>query len=182
MPKKFIVVFKIHLSLVNINCIDQDKQLYVMGSREKGKSGLGSKTRGDIETPEMIKNLPPIEQVSCGRYFCLALGENQQVYSWGNNSYGQLGHSEKYMETKPIEIKSLSKKNIVKVSSGENFALALSNNGSIYSWGANSVGQLGQNHKSDLKTPRKIELNKKSVDIASGGNHSIILTGILFCL
>ena len=151
-----------------------------MGSREKGKTGLGGLTRGDVSTPERIEGIPPVEQVSCGRHFCLALTENNSLYSWGINSQGQLGGSEKYLESKPFKLKTLKNKQIVKISSGENFGLALSNDGKVYSWGANSVGQLGQNHKSDSKTPKEINLKEKIVDVACGGSHSILLSGILF--
>lgn len=172
---------KVHCSfqttfIIGNSNIDDKKKLYVLGSKDKGKSGLGGRTRGDVIVPEVISDLPPIEQVSCGRHFCIALAENQSVYSWGHNSSGQLGGSEKFIESKPIKIKSLTNKNIVKVSSGENFALAVSKDGKVYSWGANSVGQLGQNHKSDLKTPKNIDIDERIIDIASGGSHSVILS------
>jgi alpha-tubulin suppressor-like RCC1 family protein len=54
--------------------------------------------------------------------------------------------------------------------------LALSKEGKVFSWGANSVGQLGQSHKSDLKTPKNIDIGERIIDVASGGAHSVILS------
>ena len=59
---------------------------------------------------------------------------------------------------------------------GDNFSLALSNKGEVYTWGINSDGQLGHGHKSDTKTPKKISVDFKTSDIAAGDSHSIILS------
>lgn len=69
------------------------------------------------------------------------------------------------------------------VATGENFSLALSQSGQVYSWGINCDGQLGHGHKSDIKIPKEIEVNWKVADIACGDAHSVVLTGIrLFLL
>jgi E3 ubiquitin-protein ligase HERC4 len=63
------------------------------------------------------------------------------------------------------------------VATGENFSLALSQKGEVYSWGINSDGQLGHGHKSDIKIPKKIHLDSKVIDIACGDSHSVLLSG-----
>ena len=44
---------------------------------------------------------------------------------------------------KPLEITSLNKERIVKICAGYAHALALTDEGKLYSWGANQFGQLG---------------------------------------
>lgn len=63
------------------------------------------------------------------------------------------------------------------MATGENFSLALSEKGEVFSWGINSDGQLGHGHKSDLKIPKKIDFKLKVVDIACGDSHSMLLSG-----
>ena len=79
-------------------------------------------------------------------------------------------------------IRNLSNESIIKVNAGESFGLALSEEGNVYSWGINSDGQLGHGHRSDIKTPKKIDLGFKAVDIACGDSHSLVLSGSLIDL
>ena len=60
--------------------------------------------------------------------------------------------------------------------------MALTEDGDVYSWGINSDGQLGHGHRSDIKTPKKIYLGFKAVDIACGDSHSVVLSGIKFII
>ena len=147
-----------------------------MGSGRKGKSGIENSQK-NIETPTEIPCLSNIEQISCGRDFCLSIDSNNQVYSWGDNNFGQLGESEDFMVETPKRLRFFKDKKIVKISSGENFSLALSQNGEVYSWGINSDGQLGHGHKSDVKIPNKINLKFKVSDIGCGNSHSLLLSG-----
>lgn len=66
------------------------------------------------------------------------------------------------------------------MATGENFSLALSQSGEVYSWGINSDGQLGHGHKSDIKIPKKLDFAYKIKDIACGDSHSVMLTGSFY--
>jgi alpha-tubulin suppressor-like RCC1 family protein len=50
----------------------------------------------------------------------------------------------------------------------------------VYSWGINSDGQLGHGHKSDIKIPKKLDLDSKIIDVACGDSHSVLLSGNSF--
>jgi alpha-tubulin suppressor-like RCC1 family protein len=93
---------------------DKSKKVYVLGSSKSGKSGTG-KSRNNIETPQEITDLSDIEQISCGRDFCLSVDAKNQVQSWGVNNFGQLGGYEHYSSSSPHPIRYLSDKSIVKV-------------------------------------------------------------------
>ena len=90
--------------------------MYVLGSNKNGKSGT-NQTRKNIETPTLIEELSEVEQISCGRDFCLSLDSNNQVSSWGINNFGQLGGYEHFSSNKPHTIRYLLDKKIVKVRS-----------------------------------------------------------------
>jgi len=67
--------------------------------------------------------------------------------------------------------------NIKKICGGEKHTLILTEEGEVYAWGGNDVGQLGLGVNDDLvKEPRKIEsLEDKVVDIGCGLNYSVVV-------
>ena len=77
-----------------------------------------------------------------GRNFGYALLQNGTVYSWGtSNDYGQLGRNDSMLDNTPGLIDGL--KDIIKIGSGTYFGIALSSDGTLYTWGRNDKGQLG---------------------------------------
>lgn len=67
---------------------------------------------------------------------------------------------------------------IVRVESGQNFSLALNEEGKVYVWGSNSFGQLGTGSLNDLKEPSKLStlLREKIVDVSCGDNFAGVVT------
>ena len=67
----------------------------MVGSNDKNQLGVNVKSNtGSPYLVESLKNMNVV-QVSCGYDFtcCIVRGlDSPQVYSWGNNKYGQLGH------------------------------------------------------------------------------------------
>ena len=101
------------------------------------------------------------------------------LYSFGDNTYGQLGYESSLTKTPKI-IQSLSSKKIISFSSGKAHSLALTSRGQIYCWGANVCGQLGIELKKDLgfKNPFILKsLNQiKIKTISCGDGHSLALS------
>ena len=65
------------------------------------------------------------------------------MYTWGYGKEGELGHgnSEEYKLPKLVE--GLKEKKLIKIGAGNGFTIALTDEGALYSWGANQFGQLG---------------------------------------
>ncbi|KAJ3072817.1 putative E3 ubiquitin-protein ligase herc4 [Podochytrium sp. JEL0797] len=91
-----------------------------------------------------------IKQVSCGSRFSVVLTTCGKVLSFGSNEYGQLGHSfESKKSTKPKLVKFMpvprithALPKIVSIASGSRHSLLLSEDGSVWSFGDNSLFQL----------------------------------------
>mgnify|MGYP002631432429 CR=1 FL=1 len=76
-----------------------------------------------------------IVQVSCGRSYSLLLSRSGRVYSFGDGQGGQLGHADFPNQLrKPKAVADLNKAGIVHVSAGTH-SLAVSEAGTLYSWG-----------------------------------------------
>ncbi len=88
-----------------------------------------------------------IVQVASNDESSYALASDGTVYSWGFNSNGQLGDGTNTNSNVPVAVKTtgtpMDGKTIVQVAAGAPYSLALASDGTIYSWGNNSKGQLG---------------------------------------
>lgn len=76
------------------------------------------------------------------------------------------------------ELVELDLNNIVKVASGINYSMALSDEGKVYVWGNNTYGQLGTGGLKSASEPIILEslVREKIVDISCGDNYSGIVT------
>jgi alpha-tubulin suppressor-like RCC1 family protein len=80
--------------------------------------------------------------ISCGAYHSMVLTKRGQVFSWGYNNCGQLGHRNKNYLTAP-KIINLKRISIKKISCGHSHSLLLSNDGVIYACGSNGFDLSG---------------------------------------
>lgn len=108
-------------------------------------------------------------------YNYLCLKDDGTVWSSGENGSGQLGIGtfEQYTDYGFSEVKNLS--NIKAIAIGNEHALALHENGSIYSWGNNLYGQLGIGFSSYMRYPQKISQIPGAKAVSADGGNIIIL-------
>lgn len=91
-------------------------------------------------------------KVSCGYKHCHAIKTNGTLWSWGNNAYGQLGDNTTVAKSSPVQTVTFAS-NWIQVSSGGSqqaasmkfFAGAIKSDGTLWGWGHNGYGQLGDN-------------------------------------
>jgi len=67
-------------------------------------------------------------------------------------------------------------KRCVKVAVGYNHAIALLADGTVWTWGSNTVGQLGNGTNDDCYTPQKLHTLKNIIDVAAGNRHCLALS------
>lgn len=78
---------------------------------------------------------------------------NYTLYSWGNNSNGQLGNNTTVNRSGPVQISA----SWVFISEGEsNFSLGIKSNGTLWSWGVNTSGQLAIGNTQNRSSPTQI--------------------------
>ncbi|XP_028846916.1 alsin isoform X2 [Denticeps clupeoides] len=99
-----------------------------------------------------------------------------EVWSWGQGEDGQLGHGDSLPRLQPLCIKSLSKKEVVKVAGGARHSLALTAQCQVFSWGSNKSGQLGQLSSSST-VPQQIRMSDgiRVWDVGAGNGHTLLL-------
>ena len=147
-----------------------DGSLYTWGSNNYGKLG-NSKGDSCIYTP--IKILNNVKDVSVGYEHTLILLDDGAVYACGYNFSGQLGtgstggHGATSTPRKVMD-------NVVSVFARRDNSSAITNDGTLYAWGDNNNGSLGNGASLHIARPEKIAYNIVSVSI--GSNHSAAVT------
>jgi alpha-tubulin suppressor-like RCC1 family protein len=146
-----------------------DGTVWAWGQNDFGQLGDGSGL--DQLTPVTVTSLPAdIVSVACGRTHSFAITAMGELWAWGNNSSGELGDGTTVSQPLPILITGLPV--IRSVDGGEHFGLghsiALGADGSVWTWGANDEGQLGDGTTMDNPTPTQVAGVAAAVGVSAG--------------
>ncbi len=184
-------IIKVSTGEVNSMALSEKGRIYIWGDNSNGQLGDGTQTNStipkDITSSFNLVN-DKIVEISSGNFYSMVLSEKGSVFTWGINGTGQLGNGTHYDIYIPVDITpnfNLSNDKIVKIAAGNFHSMALSEKGSIFTWGNNQFGQLGIGVTSDIAfrvtTPQNITLNfslenDKIKEISVGFVHSMVLT------
>ncbi|WP_323390235.1 RCC1 domain-containing protein [Myxococcus qinghaiensis] len=111
--------------------------------------------------------------VLAGRTHSLALRSDGTVWSWGGNTFGQLGNGTTRPRPFPVRVWRLF--DIRALGAGEMHSLALKSDGTVWSWGNNLNGQLGDGSTTSRPVPVPVPGLTNAVAIAAGFSHSLVL-------
>lgn len=103
---------------------------------------------------------------------------NEELYSFGNGEYGQLGHdASAENENLPRKVEIFQKKRIELLAAGGAHSLVLAD-GELWSFGFGEAGQLGHGDCEDQRLPKKVEVmrGKRIKMIAAGDFLSLVVT------
>eukprot|EP00914_Ancora_sagittata_P034659 GHVO01069979.1.p1 GENE.GHVO01069979.1~~GHVO01069979.1.p1 ORF type:complete len:306 (-),score=47.89 GHVO01069979.1:88-1005(-) len=115
--------------------------------------------------------------VSVGTHHFLACDSLGHVYGWGLNDRGQIGTSESSdglhnSSDRPCMIHLPPTFKATSVACCAKSSYVIGDNGSVYGWGDNNAGQLGQPDNVEMSSrPRLIELPDKALEISAGNAH-----------
>lgn len=131
-----------------------DNSNKVLGTASSDTTGSNITSPTKITLPNGITSV----SISAGYDHVLMLGSDGNVYAWGNNTAGQLGTDVSDSLAVPTLVEGLCGKNIKAVAAGKRFSLALTDGGSVYSFGLNDELQLGYEPTTEFShTPALIE-------------------------
>jgi len=144
---------------------------------------LGTHVYGHQSYPAQI-NIFGIKSIAAGSYHTCALPHGGTVRCWGNNYYGQLGIDTWINDGYVKDQNDNELTQITAITSGENHACALSQDGKVSCWGDNQFGQLGDG--TNIQKDRAIQVNLPSdiQSISAGEKHTCAVeknTGSVYC-
>ena len=116
---------------------------------------LGLNDRVNRSSPTQVGVLTNWSNIYCGYRHMVAVKTDGTLWSWGDNTYGQLGigTSGNYYSS-PKQVGSLT--NWLQAASGKYNNIVIKTDGSLWSWGYNADGQLGQGNTTNLSSPKQI--------------------------
>jgi alpha-tubulin suppressor-like RCC1 family protein len=156
--------------------LKSDGTVWAWGNNGEGQLGDGTITRRT--TPVQVSSLSGVIAVAGGTYHSLAVKSDGTVWAWGNNEYGQLGDRTTTNRNTPVKVSSPS--GVIAVFGGGGYdggshSLALKSDGTVWAWGNNSKGQLGDGTTTDRSSPVKMSSLSGVIAVAGGGSHSLAL-------
>ena len=153
--------------------IEGDGSVWGWGWNSDGE--LGNGTTASTPTPVRVAaGVSNVVAISAGSDYTLFLAQDGTVWASGMNTVGQLGNgSTTDAISTPVRVSSLS--NVAAVSAGADHSLAVTHDGSVWAWGYNSNGQLGDGTTANRSTPLRIGALSSVIDVAAGEMHSLAL-------
>lgn len=166
----------------------QNLQTLAWGNDPDGELGNGTTTVSGNPTPAPVLGpggagtvLTGVVATAAGGEVSLALTSDGKVWAWGDNTYGELGNGtfSPANSSTPTQVMGLPT-DIVAIAAGSSHGLALESTGSVWAWGRNNFGQLGNGTFSNSATPIHVTggpIAQNVVAIAAGSDHSLALAG-----
>jgi alpha-tubulin suppressor-like RCC1 family protein len=193
--------------------LTSDGTVWVWGENDYGQLGdgtangpqtctIGSSSVPCSMTPVQVMTtagmpLGNVMAIAGGFYHSMALTSDGNVWTWGDNEFGQLGDgtaagpqtclkantSDSYAcSMTPVQVSGLS--SIAAIAGGFYQSMALTSGRIVWAWGYNVSGQLGTGVNSPLysSTPLQVIGLSNVTDIAGGGSHSMAIAGATYTI
>jgi alpha-tubulin suppressor-like RCC1 family protein/regulator of replication initiation timing len=155
-------------------------RLYTWGRATKGTLGHGdSNNQLKPKLVEFFKETTKVTSADGGSCFSVVTTEDGQLWELGLVGKGQVSY---FANVEPSPLPKLAKSppnvKFVSVSAGDYHAVAISDDGKLYSWGSGMYGVLGHCDTSDQLVPRLIFFTEKLVfvKVAASSTHTLALT------
>ena len=125
------------------NVIFSGAELYVWGNNEDGELGINSII--SRSSPVQVGSETDWLQVQAGRDHSLAVKTNNTLWAWGKNGDGQLGDGTVIDRSSPVQIGALTNWGQVSSKNNADHSAAVKTDGTLWTWGTGSNGELGIN-------------------------------------
>ena len=158
-----------------------DGTVWAWGRNRFGQLGTGDFEETGFSTP--VHNVTGATQLAAGGYHNLALETSGRLLAWGADLWGQVGDGDPPSNDgpplppsgSPVPVQVGEETDWVQVAAGFGHSLGVRADGSVWGWGANHTGQLGEGLPSQQTTPAQLAVSN-ATKVAAGFQHSLALT------
>jgi alpha-tubulin suppressor-like RCC1 family protein len=135
-------------------------EVYTFGCGKDARLGHGQSI--DVpnqDIPRLVAGLrgKPVTHIAVGEYHMAAVLDNGEVWTFGKNRHGQLGHKDP-KPGHPSVVEGLAGVRIVKAVCGRQHTMALSEDGQVFGWGDSTLGAVGTGSKAVIPSPVQVSL------------------------
>jgi alpha-tubulin suppressor-like RCC1 family protein len=156
-------------------CTKTDGTLWTWGNGNQGRLGLSNTT--SYSSPKQVGSDTNWLTPAAGGYTAMCVKTDGTLWSWGYAGFGQLGISVGYTTNRssPVQVGALT--NWSKPIMGAEMAGCLKTDGTLWMWGRNVEGQLGQGNTTNRSSPVQVgSLTTWTVPSAGFANTACIQT------
>ncbi len=138
---------------------------------------LGDGTRADQVLPVPVSSLPgTVRQVSAGPMASAALLSDGTVWTWGDNTFGALGNGTSGGSvTTPQRVVGLSGITQIAVGTDDRDIYAVRSDGSLWAWGDNAAGELGNGTTASHFSPVQVPGLTGITQVSAGPDYALAL-------
>jgi alpha-tubulin suppressor-like RCC1 family protein len=130
-------------------------EVWTWGNNTEGAIGNGVTSTTGVNIPFQVPGFSNVLTVSGGDRFTAILKSDGTVWTWGDNTYGQLGDGTFTHRPNPVQVVGLS--NVILMSARDYHVLAVKSDGTVWAWGSGKNGELGNNDNTlDRNTPVQV--------------------------
>ena len=152
--------------------LKSDGTIWSWGSNGFGQLGHGNNASKNI--PVQIGTDSNWISTTAGDMHTVALKSDGTLWSWGQNLSGQLGDGS-ITDYKNAPVQIGADNNWASIAAGEAHTVALKSNGTLWAWGKNDKGQLGDGTGANKSAPVQIGTSNNWASVAAGAFHSMAL-------
>lgn len=154
--------------------VKSDGTLWTWGANPYGQLGNGQWSPAAIQsTPLQVGTDTDWKSVSFFGQTVFALKQDNTLWGWGKNAFGELGDGTTVHRNQPVAIAPSSTWLMVK--SGQNNSMGIRSDGTLWTWGANHYGQLGNMTTENAVLPQQIMTGDTWISICQGNNYGLAL-------
>ncbi|MBI4822287.1 MAG: hypothetical protein HY791_38865 [Deltaproteobacteria bacterium] len=151
--------------------VKQDGSLWCWGSNNDFQLGFPAQT-SPAATPGRVP-LDEVRQVALTEFNTCALsGPAGDVFCWGGNNYGLLGSGRSTILPDPSPVRTRLVPGAVELAAGYTHLCARMEDGRVFCWGENRLGQLGESTAPTQSSPVAVAGLSDAIAIEAGENHS----------
>ncbi|MED1861450.1 S-layer homology domain-containing protein [Brevibacillus reuszeri] len=175
-------VVAISAQYLNSSALKRDGTVWTWGANFFGQLGYDTGKKNN-PTPKQVPKVNGIVSIAQGEYFTCVLGSNGTVWNWGLNYFGSLGNGTSGQQTAFFDPQQVlynmnpnrALNSAVSISAGSGHTLALLSDGTVWGWGNNEFGQLGNGNFTSRPLATKLDLNGVFTAVGTGKNHSMVI-------
>ena len=133
--------------------VKTDGTMWAWGQNSYGKLGLGD--TASRSSPVQVGALANWAIVSVGQFHAVAIKTDGTFWAWGYGAFGCLGLNNTTSFSSPVQVGALTNWSRIQ-ETGRIWTIARKTDGTMWSWGFNAYGQLGQNNTTYRSSPVQV--------------------------
>jgi len=150
-------------------CIKTDGTLWLWGRNTNGQLGDNSVTHRSSPV-QTVAGGTNWKLVSCGGYHTASIKTDGTLWLWGRNTNGQLGDNSVIRKSSPVQTVA-GGTNWKLVSCGGYHTASIKTDGTLWLWGLNTYGELGDNAIVNKSSPVQTVAGGTNWKLVAGGNY-----------